>query len=65
MGDSETEKYTMRNILEYPVTHEEKVELLKLLIKKDNEKPIEEIACGDMTGYILNEILKDIESLKK
>ncbi len=49
----------MRNILQYPVTHEEKVAALKSAIKQlldDDDGPV-----GSIEPVALAEVLKDIE----
>ncbi len=49
----------MRNTLEYPVTKQEKIDLLRELISKYEQSDLD-APVGDMTGVILLEILKDI-----
>lgn len=51
----------MRNLLEYPVTFKEKIDLLEYYYHKwyttDDE------SCGDMTGEILRTIMDEISEI--
>ena len=53
----------MRNLLQYPVTFEEKVDLLNELINKWLKEIEQTVAVGDMTGSILEAILVDVCAL--
>lgn len=54
----------MRNLLEYPVTYQEKIDFLNSLInfrkRLEEEKGKSDIGYGEMTLTILQEIAKDI-----
>lgn len=50
----------MRNLIQYPVTFEEKVELLKRL----RNDFLAEQRIGDMRPVLLDVILQDVESWK-
>lgn len=52
----------MRNLKEYPITYKEKHDLIMRLLQQFNADG--EIACGDMTGVILNEIAEDLWRLE-
>lgn len=51
----------MRDLRKYPVTYKEKQDLIESLLKQFNEG---EIAYGDMTGVILQEIAEDLWRLE-
>lgn len=50
----------MRNTVEYPVTNQEKYDVIqKLLDKWHNEEP----GCGDITGMVLRDMLNQMISM--
>ncbi len=51
----------MRNLLQYPVTHDEKINLLDRLIEQFLEDNRIKGTCGDMRATILRAIRRDVE----
>lgn len=50
----------MRNMVEYPVTSQEKYDIVNGLLDKWNK---EEPSCGDITGMVLRDILNQMISV--
>ena len=55
----------MRNILEYPITDEEVLELLDRLIKENIEENQKTLRCGDMTALLLEYAKDKISECKR
>lgn len=53
----------MRNLLDYPVTYDEKINLLMKYATEYMKKLEEMHLCGDIEGAILFQILKDVNEI--
>lgn len=53
----------MRNLLDYPVTYDEKINLLMKYATEYLKKLEETHTCGDIEGAILFQILKDVNEI--
>ena len=55
----------MRNLSQYPITLEEKLDFLRELQEKTQKHIVENMICGDHSVIIINEIIQDVETLSK
>lgn len=53
----------MRNILQYPITYDEKLKVLENLREKILDDYRHNIVIGDMKAAILQEVINDIKRL--
>lgn len=54
----------MRNILQYPITYDEKLKLLEALSEKILDDYRHSIVIGDMKAAIISEIIEDLHRLR-
>ena len=54
----------MRNIIQYPITYDEKLKLLEALSEKILDDNRHSIVIGDMKAAIISEIIEDLHRLR-
>jgi hypothetical protein len=54
----------MRNIIQYPITTEEIADCLNKILLEEKRKQATELACGDMTCWLLSEAIKIVKNTK-